>query len=309
MKEKLETIHLDLQDIKSKITSPSSSLSTSKSFPESTEPISSTSPVQLPPASTMTLQDYQKTVHNAMYRFAYNLPDEVDCNVYEYLDTSYKESDEDTKLSKPHQDGIDLLLLFIKNLMKQPTIPRYRRISINNANFKTILQPLVGHHAVLTSIGFVLKGIYYEFEWNLTASENSASSTTSPSSGKAKDIPSIEFASLLLQQMTDLLSSLKESKTKVLQLIQQHRGLEPLVPSSSVVSTVVATSSSEKEDQPVSPSMTTVKNTPFTTISLLSNKNSSPLLLSGTHTGATKLDEVKYTPPIPTELIELVYYL
>jgi len=52
----------------------------------------------------------------------------------------------------------NMLVMFIRNVLKEPHIPRYRRIARSNAGFKKSLEPLEGHLQVLEAVGFEEKG-------------------------------------------------------------------------------------------------------------------------------------------------------
>ena len=92
--------------------------------------------------------------------------------------------------------GCEMLLMYINNIIKYPSVPRYRRISTNNQSFCSALQPLNGHHEVLSSVGFVKKGAHYEWEWGLAASKypnlssplKASSSSTSSSSSSSSSM-------------------------------------------------------------------------------------------------------------------------
>ena len=95
--------------------------------------------------------------------------------------------------------GCEMLLMYINNIIKYPSVPRYRRISTNNQSFCSSLQPLNGHHEVLSSVGFVKKGSHYEWEWGLAASKYpnlssplKASSSSSSSSSSIKSNQSVD---------------------------------------------------------------------------------------------------------------------
>lgn len=59
----------------------------------------------------------------------------------------------------------DMLLMFIKNIQRNPETPRFRKIPTNNANYRTLLAAAPGHKRILRSIGFVLKGSAWEWDW------------------------------------------------------------------------------------------------------------------------------------------------
>ncbi|KDO19039.1 hypothetical protein SPRG_14376 [Saprolegnia parasitica CBS 223.65] len=59
-----------------------------------------------------------------------------------------------------------ILIMYTKNLVEQPDVPRYRRIATGNANFKQKIEPLQHHVALLTSIGFEKVGMSMEWKWH-----------------------------------------------------------------------------------------------------------------------------------------------
>ena len=59
--------------------------------------------------------------------------------------------------SQVFKEGVVMLRMYVKNLVEHPSIPRYRRISTTNKNYKTKMEPLKGHLDLLKAIGFVEK--------------------------------------------------------------------------------------------------------------------------------------------------------
>jgi hypothetical protein len=66
------------------------------------------------------------------------------------------------------------IIMYVNNIINNPTIPRYHKISTSNATFKASLMPLEGHNKLLESIGFTKTGNY--FEW-ATGSASSTAAT------------------------------------------------------------------------------------------------------------------------------------
>ncbi|KAE9005599.1 hypothetical protein PF011_g11973 [Phytophthora fragariae] len=58
-----------------------------------------------------------------------------------------------------------ILSMYVKNLVENPEVPRYRRISPGNANFKQKIEPLKHHEELLKSIGFETMGLNMEWKW------------------------------------------------------------------------------------------------------------------------------------------------
>ncbi len=54
--------------------------------------------------------------------------------------------------------GSNLFLMFLKNILKEPLNPRFRRIARGNNNFKKCLEPLTGYMEFFTALGFEEKG-------------------------------------------------------------------------------------------------------------------------------------------------------
>ncbi|CAH0519441.1 unnamed protein product [Peronospora belbahrii] len=63
-----------------------------------------------------------------------------------------------------------ILSMYVKNLIENPDVPRYRRIATGNANFKQKIEPLKHHEELLKSIGFETSGLNMEWKWH-TASK------------------------------------------------------------------------------------------------------------------------------------------
>ncbi|ETM01392.1 hypothetical protein L917_02024 [Phytophthora nicotianae] len=63
-----------------------------------------------------------------------------------------------------------ILSMYVKNLVENPDVPRYRRIAPGNANFKQKIEPLKHHEELLQSIGFETTGLNMEWKWH-TASK------------------------------------------------------------------------------------------------------------------------------------------
>mmetsp|Transcript_9753 Transcript_9753/g.19751 ORF Transcript_9753/g.19751 Transcript_9753/m.19751 type:complete len:630 (-) Transcript_9753:31-1920(-) len=63
--------------------------------------------------------------------------------------------------------GAQMLYLYCKNLSKNPTVPRYRKIYTNNNSFKKKVGNLVGAKEFLSALGFVERSNF--FEWSETS--------------------------------------------------------------------------------------------------------------------------------------------
>ncbi|CAM9453587.1 unnamed protein product, partial [Laminaria digitata] len=82
------------------------------------------------------------------------------------------------------KDGIAMLRMLVANLVKQSNVPRYRRITTSNENFKKRLLPLEGHRAMMEAIGFKAKGSVWEWTWH----EDSGPSASSCNKAVLEDI-------------------------------------------------------------------------------------------------------------------------
>ena len=101
------------------------------------------------------------------------------------------------------------LIMYIKMLLEQPDVPRYRKISVSNESFKTHVQPVEGHDKVLESVGFERRGLYYEWSWVTSASQPPASSSSSTTATTASPPPDKETRTLLLQLLLAHLERVK----------------------------------------------------------------------------------------------------
>ncbi|KAF0724440.1 hypothetical protein Ae201684P_010699 [Aphanomyces euteiches] len=66
-----------------------------------------------------------------------------------------------------------ILLMYTKNLIEHPDVPRYRRIATGNANFKQKIEPLKHYEQLLSSIGFEKAGMNMEWKWHSAPAFNS----------------------------------------------------------------------------------------------------------------------------------------
>ena len=83
--------------------------------------------------------------------------------------------------------GAQMLYLYCKNLSKNPTVPRYRKIYTNNSSFKSKVDNLLGTRDFLFALGFVERTNF--FEW-------------SPSNETSSDTKSqLDFALVALEML------------------------------------------------------------------------------------------------------------
>jgi len=94
------------------------------------------------------------------------------------VDQSSKDLEEALKsLSQNNENealkiGAQMLYLYCKNLSKNPTVPRYRKIYTNNSSFKSKVGNLVGAKDFLSALGFVERTNF--FEWSPSNNESSS---------------------------------------------------------------------------------------------------------------------------------------
>lgn len=118
----------------------------------------------------------------------------------------------------------ELLLMYLMNLIKNPTVPRYRRISTMNASYAKSLSAVAGHAEVLYAVGFTRKAdsTFFEYDWHsLPAALVDTSTPTAPSSGPSGDNTvtselrrptTAAEAKALLDEAVILLTALKTSR-------------------------------------------------------------------------------------------------
>jgi len=92
--------------------------------------------------------------------------------------------------------GCGMLLMFLKNILKDPLNPRYRRVAKGNANFKKSVEPLKGYLNFFESVGFDDRGVQLELR-----SEWTESLEISAENGWAKAV--IEDAVLNLEKIRE----------------------------------------------------------------------------------------------------------
>jgi hypothetical protein len=116
----------------------------------------------------------------------------------------------------------ELLLMYLTNLIKNPTIPRYRRISTVNAAYAKSLAVLPAHEDILRAIGFSRKAdsTVFEYEWyNLSvvdtaeAAENAKAVNSSGASEATQRPATAAEAKALLDEAVVLLTALKAGRT------------------------------------------------------------------------------------------------
>jgi PUB domain len=94
-------------------------------------------------------------------------PDLLNAGSDEKKDVGSLESDDAFKKS------CGALTMYVRNVLDNPTLPRYRKITTTNVSFKTLVQPLTGYVEVLNAIGFRSSGTgasNFEWTWQSDAS-------------------------------------------------------------------------------------------------------------------------------------------
>ncbi|CAM9681814.1 unnamed protein product, partial [Phaeothamnion confervicola] len=62
--------------------------------------------------------------------------------------------------------AVPMLQVILANLVSKPTVPRYRRLSTVNQNYKQLVEPVAGHKTLLEAVGFKEKGTAFEWGWH-----------------------------------------------------------------------------------------------------------------------------------------------
>jgi hypothetical protein len=115
----------------------------------------------------------------------------------------------------------ELLLMYLTNLIKNPAIPRYRRISTVNAAYAKSLAVLPAHEDILRAIGFSRKAdsTVFEYEWyNLPAvdiaeaAENAKEMRSNGASAATQRPATAAEAKALLDEAVVLLTALKAGR-------------------------------------------------------------------------------------------------
>ena len=69
--------------------------------------------------------------------------------------------------------AVNILLMYLSNLIKGPEVPRFRRVAKKNMNYVKILKPIEGHDVFLKSVGFEDdKSSGNVFEWSSEWGDN-----------------------------------------------------------------------------------------------------------------------------------------
>lgn len=79
------------------------------------------------------------------------------------------------------------LTMYVRNVLDNPTLPRYRKITTTNSSFRTLVEPLTGYVEVFNAIGFRSSGTgasNFEWSWQSEAPQPDAKDAVVRSSGK-----------------------------------------------------------------------------------------------------------------------------
>lgn len=126
------------------------------------------------PARLSPLDRHRNSIDLAICAFYHSIPDDA---VVDDVPTTVDRWTSDPRY--PRRESLppttvpacDMMLMFLKNLQRDPTQPRFRRIPANNANYRALLAVAVGHRRVMRAIGFELKGNAWEWAWLPPVSE------------------------------------------------------------------------------------------------------------------------------------------
>jgi hypothetical protein len=177
----------------------------------------------------LTISFFQRKISDCLYGFLFQLPEETTVNSYEAIENLPVHKNYDD-LSKEFLAAVDLVILFIQNLIKHPGIPRYRRITTTNANYKNTLQSFSFHKKLLESIGFKLNGTFYEWDWAsiMDDTNNKAKLPVKETETTPLPIPTKEMIPTLLEDTISLLQTMKsaQGKKKFIEAIQLQKQKE-----------------------------------------------------------------------------------
>ena len=87
--------------------------------------------------------------------------------------------------------GAQMLYLYCRNIAKNPSVPRYRKLYTNNDNYRNKVGNLVGATEFLIAVGFVERPGNNMFEWSSTDDDKDVDATRSK----------LDFALVALEMM------------------------------------------------------------------------------------------------------------
>ena len=181
---------------------------------ETSKEVASDSSITVAPVE----KDWLLLVRHAVWQMASNCADSSQsaesllASIQQYKPSSAVTEKENgaVEVSKKEQTktdfiaACDLLLMYINNIVKNPTVPRYRRLATTNNTYLKSLSAVQGHDTVLASVGFIRKpeSNAFEYEWyNLPATPDGKNKSDRPNSSQE--------AANLLKEAVELLTALK----------------------------------------------------------------------------------------------------
>ena len=116
----------------------------------------------VPPAPEMDTEGYLANLRRA-FRIFLNCREQTVPTISASVSSSGTLTESQDKSISPTElandealkKGCQALSMYARKVLDNPTQPRYRKISISNASFKNLVQPLKGHVEVLSAIGFI----------------------------------------------------------------------------------------------------------------------------------------------------------
>ena len=159
----------------------------------------------------------------------------------------------DTSEEKDSQldTACDMLIMYMNNVLKNPSIPRYRRIATTNSMHANGLAKVLSHDALLQAVGFISQSDskHYIYEWHsLPSSEvcSSADKEAAPKEGPRKP-DSAEMARGLLTEAVILLTALKKGRSALAELILELMDAHVVSSTKGCVEEAVAVSPHQQE--------------------------------------------------------------
>jgi hypothetical protein len=157
-----------------------------------------------------SVERLKEIIDDAMFAFYHGIGDDVTTLPVREEWISDPKYSHHVELSPTIGPACDMLLMFIKNIQRNPDTLRFRKIPTNNSNYRTLLAAAPGHKRILRSIGFVLKGNNWEWDW---ISEAHSPPPTSSSSQLENVIPTTKDDALaLLTYAADRLQQIRANR-------------------------------------------------------------------------------------------------
>jgi hypothetical protein len=166
------------------------------------------------PVRRWTLHDWQTQLRCSIWKFAFSEDTVTEDALLTQAVRNYQtkthvgaagaESSGPATVSAERPDPVltpacELLLMYLTNLIKNPAVPRYRRVSTVNAAYAKSLAVLPAHEDILRAIGFSRKpdSTVFEYEWyNLPAVD------TAEAAENAKEVRSVGSSVAMLRPAT-----------------------------------------------------------------------------------------------------------